>query len=108
MFNGLGSGMHNLFEMSPAKSRSISAENFTGEKGKAGMAIHGVNEYYARELGQGWKISPAVEIKAGETFEMANIHGPGAIKHIWCTESSPRCRTLILRIYWEGSDKPSV
>lgn len=31
-FNGIGSGMGNLFRLSDAKTRSISPENFTGEK----------------------------------------------------------------------------
>jgi len=33
-----GGGMGDLSRLSHAKSRSISPENFTGEKGKAGMA----------------------------------------------------------------------
>jgi len=37
-FNGLDLNMGNLYRLSDAKSRSISPENFTGEKGKAGMA----------------------------------------------------------------------
>ena len=32
-FNGLGMGLGNLAELSQAETRSISAENFTGEKG---------------------------------------------------------------------------
>ena len=31
-FNGLGLGLGNLSRLSTAKTRSISAENFTGEK----------------------------------------------------------------------------
>ncbi|HOM41634.1 MAG TPA: hypothetical protein PK064_12055, partial [Bacteroidales bacterium] len=37
-FNGLDMNMGNLFRLSDAKTRSISPENFTGEKGKGGMA----------------------------------------------------------------------
>jgi len=37
-FNVLEMNMGNLYRVSDAKSRSISAENFTGEKGKGGMA----------------------------------------------------------------------
>lgn len=33
--------MFNLSKMQNFESRSISAENFTGEKGKGGMAEHG-------------------------------------------------------------------
>jgi hypothetical protein len=37
-FDGLDTGIGNLYRLSNAKSRSISPENFTGEKGKGGMA----------------------------------------------------------------------
>ena len=40
-FNGIGSGIQNLYRLSDAKTRSISPENFTGEKGRAGMATNG-------------------------------------------------------------------
>ena len=56
-FNGLTSGVGDLFRLSRAKSRSISPENFTGEKGKGGMATEGTGAHAARDLGQGWKIS---------------------------------------------------
>ena len=36
-FNGLDMNMGNLSRLSNAKTRSISPENFTGEKGKGGM-----------------------------------------------------------------------
>lgn len=38
-FNGLDMNMGNLSRLSDAKTRSISPENFTGEKGKGGMPI---------------------------------------------------------------------
>ncbi len=37
-FNGLGLHLGNLSRLSSAKSRSISAENVYGEKGRGGMA----------------------------------------------------------------------
>ncbi|MEO6289335.1 MAG: hypothetical protein ABIO76_05415, partial [Ginsengibacter sp.] len=77
-FNGIESNMGNIYRLSDAKSRSISPENFTGEKGKGGMAIKGENERNARELGQGWKVSPSVSIKAHSTFIVAEIEGPGS------------------------------
>lgn len=40
-FNGLGMGLGNLSRLSHAKTRSISAENLSGEKGQAGKAIEG-------------------------------------------------------------------
>ncbi len=89
------------------KSRSISPENFTGEKGKGGMATTGTGEYFARELGQGWKISPSVKIEAGQTFELANITGPGSIEQIWMTPTG-NWRFSILRFYWDDQEQPSV
>ena len=97
-----------LATLSNAKSRSISAENFKGEKGKGGMATEGASMHCARDLGQGWKVSPCVSVEAGATFELADIEGPGMIRHIWITESSPMNRRLILRIYWDDSEVPSV
>ena len=99
--------MFDLAKISHFESRSISAENFKGEKGKGGMATDGTGKKYAEDLGQGWKISPSVRIKSGETFELANIEEAGIIKHIWITDTAPN-RMMVLRMYWDGSDTPSV
>ncbi len=105
--NGLGLHIGNLSRLSQAKSRSLSAENKTGEKGKGGMATEGTGAGAAVELGQGWKISPSIKIASGETVELANIVGPGAIQHIWMTPTGP-WRFNILRIYWDDQEQPSV
>jgi hypothetical protein len=109
-FRSLGLG--NLSRLSKAKTRSISAENPTGEKGKGGMATSGTGEKPARELGQGWKVSPSVNIKSGEVFDLANITGPGEIQSIWISgdvsRKGPLARYFILRIYWDDQEIPSV
>ncbi|MEI6423331.1 MAG: DUF2961 domain-containing protein, partial [Lentisphaerota bacterium] len=107
MFNGLGLSLGNLSRISNAETRSISPENFTGEKGKAAMAAEGTGKNCARELGVGWKVSPSVRIRAGETFTVADIKGPGAIQQIWMTPTG-NWRYTILRIYWDGQKQPSV
>lgn len=114
-YNGLDNSMGNLFRLSNAQTRSISPENFTGEKGKAGMADPAgktkrnvANAYRAaRDLGQGWKVNPYIRIRAGETFTLADITGPGAIQHIWMTPTG-KWRYSILRIYWDNETVPSV
>ncbi len=106
-FNGLGMHMGNLARLSDAKTRSISPENFTGEKGQGGMATDGTGAGPARDLGQGWKVSPSVVIQAGETFTLADINGPGAIQQIWMTPTGT-WRHSILRIYWDDQKIPSV
>ena len=106
-FNGLGMYVGNLSQLSKAQTRSISAENFTGEKGKGGMATTGTGANAARELGHGWKLSPSVVIETGSTFELADIEGPGAIQQIWMTPTG-NWRFCILRIYWDDQEQPSV
>ena len=69
-FDGLDVHMGNLFRLSDAKTRSICPENFTGEKGKGGMAQvcdRGKRNianaaYAARALGEGWKVNPYIII----------------------------------------------
>jgi D-arabinan exo alpha-(1,3)/(1,5)-arabinofuranosidase (non-reducing end) len=106
-FNGIESGMTNLFRLSEAKSRSISPENFTGEKGKGGMATDGTGSNASRDLGQGWKVSPSVRIKPKTTFTLAEITGPGSIQHIWMTPTG-NWRYSILRFYWDDETEPSI
>jgi Protein of unknown function (DUF2961) len=106
-FNGLGCNLGNLSLLSNAQTRSISPENFTGEKGKGGMATEGTGARCARDLGQGWKISPSIVIQPGEVREIANIEGPGAIQQIWMTPTG-KFRYSILRIYWDDQEQPSV
>ncbi len=106
-FNGLGMNLGNLSRLSRAKTRSISPENFNGAKGGGALATEGTGEKCARELGKGWKISPSVVIKPGETFLIADIEGPGAIQQIWMTPAGD-WRANILRIHWDGQEQPSV
>src|ERR1700682_4602631 len=96
-FNGLGMDLGNLSRLSRAKTRSISAENPTGEKGHGGMATEGTGAVSARDLGQGWKISPSIEIAPHETVTLADIAGPGALQHMWLTTFPANWRRLIVR-----------
>ncbi|MBA3684583.1 MAG: DUF2961 domain-containing protein [Planctomycetes bacterium] len=109
-FNGLGTHLGNLSWVANAQSRSISAENFTGEKGKGGMATDGASKSCVGDLGIGWKMSPKIVVKPGEVRELADIAGPGAIQHLWITQGNTALpmRWLILRIYWDAQEQPSV
>lgn len=108
-FTGVDMSLGNIYRTSDAKTRSISPENFTGEPGKGGMAElgNGTGSHAARELGQGWKVSPSVKIEAGETFTLAEITDEGVIQHIWMTPTG-NWRFSILRIYWDDEKEPSV
>lgn len=84
------------------ESRAISFENPTGERGAGGQA--------ASPLGVGRKGDPARAIAPGETVELADIAGPGMIRHIWMTTlASPKVfRGLMLRAWWDGQEHPSI
>ena len=115
-YDGLDVSLSNLSKLSDAKTRSISPENFSGAKGKGGMAdpvankgqrnvANAANE--ARDLGKGWKVNPFIIINPGETFTIAEMEGPGAIQHIWMTPTG-NWQFSILRIYWDDEKEPSV
>lgn len=90
-----------------AESRSLSAENPAGEKGKGAQAEPN-GEGPARELGRGWKVRPCLTLKAGETVALMDHAGPGVIRHMWFTFHESFYRNIIIRMYWEGQSAPSV
>jgi hypothetical protein len=106
-FNGLDANLGNIYRLSDAKTRSISPENFNGEKGKGGMATTGTGAGPARELGQKWKLSPSVIVKKNTTYTIAEIDGSGSIQHIWMTPTG-NWRYSIIRFYWDDETTPSV
>lgn len=101
-------GLMGLSRLIDAQSRSISAENPDGNKGAGGMATEGLGAQAARDLGRGWKVSPAVEIQPTSVYTLAAIEGPGVIQHLWFTTPPGAWRELILRIYWDDESTPSV
>ncbi len=107
-FGGFGLGLGNLSLLSGARTRSISAENFTGAPGAGGMATVGTGAVAARDLGQGWKVSPSVRVAPGATFTLADIREMGAIQHLWLTTHRQHWRRLILRAYWDGDEQPAI
>jgi hypothetical protein len=80
-------------------SRAITFENLTGERG-AGGRTHG-----------GRKGAPSRNLAPGETVELANIEGPGTIRHIWMTfpPAPPETmRALWMEVFYDGSSEPSI
>lgn len=52
-----------------------------------------------------WRIEP------GEKRVLAEIDGPGCIKHLWMTlgiKTEDYCRRIVLRMYWDDCPDPSV
>lgn len=85
------------------ESRQVSAENLTGEKGGGGKA--------ASNIGIGRKGAPCLfDLQPGSVHTLADITGPGCIRHIWLTinQTPERLRGLILRFYWDDNEYPSI
>lgn len=106
----INQNMNHLYMLSQAKSRSITAENPTGEKGHGAMAEIDPKDkkHPARDLGQGWKVSPYITINAGTKAVIGEIEGSGIIHHIWMTSHPSSWRELILRMHWDQEKEPSV
>ena len=52
-----------------------------------------------------------VVVDPGETATLAEMEGPGCVKHIWVTIRTDEewyLRKLVLRAYWDGEESPSV
>ncbi|MBF0245967.1 MAG: hypothetical protein HQL31_11970, partial [Planctomycetes bacterium] len=78
-FSGLGMHLGNLSRLSPALTRSCSAENPTGAKSGGGRHVD-PDHIHSRDLGCGWKVRPCVRVEPGQTLLLADLEGPGAIQ----------------------------
>lgn len=99
--------MASLSTLREGRSRAITQENPTGQKGGGGMV--------GSDLGPSRKGSPCIRvIPQGQTATLAAIQGPGIINHIWITVPDRTdagryvLRDLVLRMYWNGEETPSV
>jgi len=87
-------------------SRSISAENPDGSIGNGGQA--------SSNLGKGRKGRPQITLPKGETVVLADINGPGMLRHLWFTVGEHTehgdyiLRNLVVRMYWDNEPIPSV
>ena len=94
------------------KTRMISAENPTGEKGGGCRAEPNPNDpklyHSGKSLGKGWKVNPFIRIAPHTNVMLADIEGPACIKQIFMTSDRERFSELVLRIYWDGEKTPSV
>lgn len=90
----------------PARSFSVNAENPTGDRGQAART--------ASALGPGRKGRPCVDLGPGEALVLADLSGPGVIRHLWftCPDATPAdpfvLRNLVLEITWDDASEPSV
>lgn len=93
-------GIPMLYRLRNIKSRAACAENPYAQVGKGGQANNGR------------KGSPCIwPFKKGQTKVLLHQRGNGVIRHIWCTippGNAMHMRNIILRMYWDGQQTPSV
>ena len=83
----------------PLDSRAATFENPTGERGAGGKAFGGR------------KGAPSRVLAPGETVVLADIAGPGTVRHIWMTFPPARpetMRALTLEVFYDGANQPSI
>jgi hypothetical protein len=100
--------MDEIWRLGEGITRSVSPENPTGGKGAGGMATEGTGAHAAGDLGRGWKVSPSIDLPSGSVATLADLDGPGIVRHIWLTTDRAQLRGLLLRMYWDGEPDPSV
>jgi hypothetical protein len=79
--------------------RTVSFENPSGERGRAGQAHRGRKGAASRLLAP------------GERVVLADVEGPGRVRHLWMTfpPMPPQAmRALWLEVYYDGAAEPSV
>ena len=87
-------------------SRAITAENPDGAPNAGGTA--------ASPLGPGRKGRAFLPLPAGGTLTLADIDGPGVIRHIWITvpDQTPDgpyvLRDLVLTVHWDHDPQPAI
>jgi len=119
----MSNGLFGITRLCNSQTRSITAENVCGTKGRGGMAevsatpppeVVKIGQKWegpnpcARDLGRKWKVRPCITLPKGSTTTIMDVKGPGTIQHIWITVDTSRYRDLILRMYWDGEKSPSV
>lgn len=80
-------------------SRSVSFENLTGDRGNGA------------KIGNGRKDRPFRIVDPGEKVVLADIKGPGTLRHIWTMLSglAPEvARALCLEVFYDGLSEPSI
>jgi hypothetical protein len=108
-------GLGSLPLLNSGQTRSISAENPTGGKGKGYDQLALPSDpfiHLSATEAKDWKLHPFLAPKAHQTVTLMDVDGPGVIQHMWMVSADAALlyhgRGCILRIYWDGETTPSV
>lgn len=123
MFNDM---LGNLTRPPAGKTISVSGENVFGKPGAGGMAdptpgappqddVLAIGQvpdlqqpHPGREIGVGGKIRPWIFLESRKETAILDMDGPGMIRHIWIAFPPHLLRMLVLRMYWDHEELPSV
>lgn len=123
MFNDM---LGNLTRPPAGKTISVSGENVFGKPGAGGMAdptpgappqddVLAIGQvpdlqqpHPGREIGVGGKIRPWIFLESRKETAILDMDGPGMIRHIWIAFPPRLLRMLVLRMYWDHEELPSV
>jgi hypothetical protein len=81
------------------EARAVTFENPTGARGAGGTSAGGR------------KGAPSRVIAAGERVVLADLEGPGVLRHLWMTvlpAPPERLRALSVEVFYDGADEPSI
>lgn len=110
----LGSGpLGNLLNSQDGKSMRESSTFRGGKDGKYDPKAPPTGDLKEHSNFDNFRVAP------GKTHVLMNVKGPGVITHMWFTFLGPEKQTwapqgsashqeMLLRIYWDGSEKPQV
>jgi hypothetical protein len=80
-------------------SRAVSFENPTGDRGAGGTAAGGR------------KGAPSRRLRAGERVVLADLEGPGVVRHIWMTfppAPPDDMRAVWMEVFYDEATEPSI
>jgi hypothetical protein len=80
-------------------SRAISFENPTGDRGAGGTAAGGR------------KGAPSRRVRAGDNVVLADVEGPGVVRHIWMTfppAPPDDMRAVFIEVFYDDATEPSI
>ena len=80
-------------------ARAVTFENPSGERGAGGTAA------------AGRKGAPSRRVTPGERVVLADLEGPGTVRHLWLTvppAPPEQTRALALEVFYDGAAEPSV
>ena len=104
-FNGMQMGLGMLMKLSDAETRSVTAENVYGEKGRGGMAEVNAaqpevtrtgqqwsamgGQHPSRELGRKWKVRPCIDLPGDSTTTIMDVEGQSIGKQVKVESKNP-------------------